>query len=74
MHRQLPLEHELPHASQKLLASILSMEQLLSILIFWAEGRVRSHRWPRAQLQQAASILGLVCWAAARLGWQLPRA
>jgi hypothetical protein len=74
MYRQLPLVHEPQHASLVLLAPILVFEQLLSVPIFWAEGRVREDRGPRAQLQHAASILGLVCWAAARLMSHLPRA
>jgi hypothetical protein len=49
-------------------------EQLPPVLIFWAEGRVREDQGPRAQLQHAASILGLVYWAAARLMSHLPRA
>jgi hypothetical protein len=74
MRRQLPLVHELQHASLVLLAPILAIEQLLSVVIFWAEGRVREDRRPRAQLQLAASILELACWAAARLTSHLPRA
>jgi hypothetical protein len=61
MRRQLPLAHELQHASLVLLAPILAIEQLLSVVIFWAEGRVRADRRPRAQLQLAASIIGLAC-------------
>jgi hypothetical protein len=73
MHHQLPLVHELQHASLVLLALILAIKQLLSVPSFWAEGRVREVRGPRAQLQHAVSILGLVCWAAARLRSHLPR-
>jgi hypothetical protein len=60
MHHQLPLVHKLQHASLVLLVPILIIEQLLSVPSFWAEGRVRGHRGPRAQLQHVASILGLV--------------
>jgi hypothetical protein len=76
MHRQLPLVHEPQHGSLVLLAPnrYSFFEQLLPVPIFWAEGRVRGDRGPRAQLQHAASILGLVCWAAARLMSHLPRA
>jgi hypothetical protein len=74
MHRQLPLVQELQHASPVLLASILEVELLLSVPSFRAEGRVREDRGPWAQLQHAASILGVACWAAARLTLQLPRA
>jgi hypothetical protein len=67
--------HELHHASIDLLAPILSMQQLRSVLFFWAEGRVQwAYRGHRAQLQHAASILGLACWAAAQLRLLLPRA
>jgi hypothetical protein len=74
MYHQLPLVHEPQHTSLVLLAPIFVFEQLLSVPIFWAESRVREDRGPRAQLQHAASILGLVCWAPARLMSHLPRA
>jgi hypothetical protein len=77
MHRQLPLVLEPQHGLLVLLAPnrYSFFEQLPPGLIFWAEGRVRGDRGPRAQqLQHAASILGLVCWAAARLILHLPRA
>jgi hypothetical protein len=74
MHHQLPLVHELQHDSLVLLTPTLIIEQLLYVPSFWAEGRVRRHRGTRAQFQHVASILGLVCWAAARLISHLPRA
>jgi hypothetical protein len=76
MHRQLPLVLEPHHGLLVLLAPnrYYFFEQLPPVLTFWAEGRVRGERGPRAQLQHAASILGLVCWATARLMSHLPRA
>jgi hypothetical protein len=76
MHRQLPLVLELQHGSLVLLAPnrYSFFEQVPPVPIFWAEGRVRGDRGSRAQLQQAVSILGLFCWAAARLMSHLPRA
>jgi hypothetical protein len=63
MHRQLPLVLETQHGSLVLLAPnrYSIFEQLPPVPIFWAEGRVWEGRGPRAQLQHAASILGLVC-------------
>jgi hypothetical protein len=52
----------------------LILEQLPLALIFLAGDHARGDRGPRVQLQHAASILGLVCWAAARLISHLPRA
>jgi hypothetical protein len=75
MHRQLPLVLKPQHGLLVLLApNRYSFDQLPPVLIVWAEGRVRGDRGPRAQLQRAASILGLVCWAAARLMSHLPLA
>jgi hypothetical protein len=71
-----PRVHEPQHGLLVLLAPnrYLILEQLPSVLVFWAEGRVLGDRGPRAQLQHAASILGLVSWPAARLISHLPRA
>jgi hypothetical protein len=68
--------HELQHGLLVLLASkrYIILEPLSPALIFWAEDRARGDREPRVQLQHAASILGLVNWAAARLISHLPRA
>jgi hypothetical protein len=73
MYRQLRLVHELQHASRVLLATVLAFEQLLAVSGLRVEGRVREDRGSWAQLRHA-SILGLACWAAARLRLHLPRA